>query len=126
ICNYLPLKAAFILARIHSGVFKNSLGGKIAIWRVVLMQGMNGDANRRRARRTGKRIAECVVPFVRDANPIHSAQDDWLTCAKQDNASRSQAQVPFIRYRIVSHLAADGWCCVDVENGYAQIRGTGL
>src|SRR5262249_40907727 len=39
--NYLPLKAAFILARIHSGVCKNSLGGKIAIWRVVLMQGMN-------------------------------------------------------------------------------------
>ncbi|PYJ92456.1 MAG: hypothetical protein DME23_27385, partial [Verrucomicrobia bacterium] len=44
ISDDLALKATGELARIKAGLFEDALGGEIALWRIVLVQGVDGDA----------------------------------------------------------------------------------
>src|SRR5205085_1985488 len=60
----LPLKTAFVLPGIQASFFKNSLGGKIAIGRVMLMQAVDCDTLWRSACRARKRVPEHVLSFV--------------------------------------------------------------
>ena len=87
----------------------------------MLMQRMHSDARWNCARSSRQAGAECIVPFVCDTDPVNCAQDDRLARAQQHDAPRSQAKVPFVGDRVVSHPAADRRRRVDIEDGERQL-----
>src|SRR5437762_3220850 len=78
ISDDLALKATGELARIKAGLLEDALGGEIAVWRVVLVQGVDGDAPWRCSSRAGERGPESVTSLFGDADPIDGTEHDRL------------------------------------------------
>jgi len=62
-------------------VGQSDLGGdffcqEIATWCIVLMERMDANAIDRRLASVRNRLAECIVPFVADANPVECYKHD--------------------------------------------------
>jgi hypothetical protein len=69
-------------------VGRNFLRKEITTGRIVLVKRMHAHAIDRRVASLGDRLAKCVMPFVANADPIESGQDDrFLIACLQDNAA---------------------------------------
>ena len=119
-CQHLPLEGSFELTRIHSRLLENAFGGKVAIRCVVLMQRMHGDAFWAGAGASGKGSAKGVVAFIGNSDPIQRTEHHWLACPEQDDAPGAQTEIPFVRHRIIGHVAANRRRGINVERGQPQ------
>jgi len=97
------------------GIAQDFLSGKIAVRRIVLMQGVNLHPARDSASSVRQSVTEGVVPFVGNADPINRAKHDGFACTLNNNASRPQPEIPFIRYGIISHVAPHRRSGIDIE-----------
>jgi hypothetical protein len=78
------------LPSIQPSFLKNSFRRKIALWSVMRVHCVQGNAGSRGASRPCQRLAKYIVTFVGNANPNHGAQDNGIPGTEQDDSPRSQ------------------------------------
>ena len=118
--NHLTLECALEGSGIHSLFEADLLRSEVADRRVVLMDGMDLHAVRRRPGRGRQRLLEGVLALVGDADPVHGAQHDRIAGAQQYDPPRPQRQVPGSFHPLVGQFTAHGRRAVHVEGQQLQ------
>ena len=114
--HHVPVEAALEPAEVlQPEVADQPLGREVAPGRVVLVQGVDGDAVGGRAGGVRQPLAEQVVPLVRDADPVDRAQDDRLAGAEDHDAPAAERQLVEPLDRVIRHRRAQRRRRVHVE-----------
>ena len=106
---------------------KEALGGKVAAWGVMLMEGVDGDAVRGGASSFGEGEAEGVVAFVGNADPVEGTEDDGISGAQDDEARGGEGRDDFARGfdGAVAERRAEWGCDIGCEGGDVEGKGLG-
>ena len=118
-----PGEGALVGTQRQATLAEQPFSRKVTVRGVMLVDGMDRHALRRRSRGLGQPLLEDVVTLVADPNPVDRTQNDRLAGAQQNHAATAQAEFSLGLDRVIGHHAAHRWGDVHVEHGQSQAVG---